>query len=505
MMKRSVLRACILSIIAASLLMACSDGKHYDIGLELVTPIDQDPFQSMKRLTFTVTNASDSDKQSVFPYEPDGGFSDLELSLSDIDYYPEFTVLVEGRDPEETLLARGATGILAAQTFDGSSFAVYFARTGTISSPPAQMLHPRAGVRVASPNDFDVLIVGGAGRLPDGTWQDTLGQIAYFTPPLCKMDLLMNDDDIFYLNNGMIGHTATPLDGSSVLVAGGYALGGEEATWLEQPVILSSEESDIRVEVGGDAVLSPRIRHQASLLLAEERVLLSGGENPEGARLDGAFYVDSTSHSLNRAFSLKTPRAGHTQTVVTDQLQTFVGVLFYGGQAADESSAEWLEAGASQTRLVADAPDESRLGHAAVSLYDGRALVLGGQVEGDVRSDGVVVNPACLDDSDCAAIKRIEGLLATPRYDFTLTPYSTRYLLACGGRGAEGVVLDDCEIIDTENLGESQPFDPIVMVHARTDHDAVYLPDGTVMLVGGFNEEQGALDAVEIFVPPVAD
>lgn len=480
-------------------LCACGDGNNYPIVLELVQPIDQDPFQQLKTLDFTIVNASDSEKQRYYSYEPAEGFTGFSVSLDNMEYYPDFYVRAEGLDPEGKLYARGGTGILSTQAVSGSNVAIYFARAGSISMPPAQLLHERAGVRLASPNDFDVLIVGGARRDKDGSWGDSHGQIELFAPLGHRTDVLRDGEDVYYMDQGLVGHSATPLDGSSVLVAGGYGISGDKVRWQDKPVVISSATVNLATEVTLKDSFQPRSGHRSSYLMDEERVLVCGGLDTDSEGLADCSSVSASSFDLTHAFNMKTARSDHSQTVVLNDDGSLRGLLFYGGSKNREKAAEWLAAGENGSRQV-ESPGEIRQGHAAELLNDGRVLIVGGRLDEEVTGSGLLFDPGCLDTEGCKIFKALSDLLEVPRHSHTLTPVSDSKLVACGGFGADGTALGDCEILKVVN-GSVTRTGAVDMVHRRGLHDAVFLPDNTVMIVGGFNEEEGALDAVEIFVP----
>jgi hypothetical protein len=104
------------------------------------------------------------------------------------------------------------------------------------------------------------------------------------------------------------------------------------------------------------------------------------------------------------------------------------------------------------------------------------------------------------------------GAMKTPRYAHVAVscffPVGTGYshVLAIGGRtgSSNATILSQCEMYD-ENLAVWRNVGR--MSHARVDHAAVYLPDGRILVVGGFgfNPSQPTspttLNSCEIFDP----
>ena len=145
---------------------------------------------------------------------------------------------------------------------------------------------------------------------------------------------------------------------------------------------------------------------------------------------------------------------------------------------------------------------QPRARHAAARLLDGSVLVSGGSPSSGGLQDGVakvellrVGEPSWIDLAD----------MAQPRFQHTATTLRDGRVLLAGGFYADNsgpvmqmIPLDTVEIVDTE-AGTIAEL-PNVMNRARADHAAILLGDGSVLLCGGYDQNQ-RLDDCERFDP----
>ncbi|MFI0923903.1 kelch repeat-containing protein [Streptomyces sp. NPDC021012] len=171
----------------------------------------------------------------------------------------------------------------------------------------------------------------------------------------------------------------------------------------------------------------------AAVRLADGRVLIAGGGDERLAAQDGAALFDPRDGSWTGAAPLREPRRMHSATLLSDGRVLVVGGQGRGSgfpvraldsaETYDPVERRWSDAG----RM-----GQARCGHSATRLPDGRVLVAGGTA---VRSP----------DSE-------RSLSSTEVFD----PVSGRWT----------------------------PTGP--MLDARSLHPAVALPDGTVLVAGGW-------------------
>ena len=146
----------------------------------------------------------------------------------------------------------------------------------------------------------------------------------------------------------------------------------------------------------------------------------------------------------------------------------------------------------------------ARLGHTATPLPSGKVLVVGGY-----DGHGTVLSSAELYDPSTGAFSNT-GPLNTGRYRHTATPLPLGKVLIAGGQGLDAsgdpVPLSSAEVYDPASGTFSNTGSLNV---ARTNHEAVLLADGNVLVAGGLGPDGYPLDSAELYIasspspPPV--
>jgi hypothetical protein len=132
-----------------------------------------------------------------------------------------------------------------------------------------------------------------------------------------------------------------------------------------------------------------------------------------------------------------------------------------------------------------------RVGASAMLLTDGRALVVGGRI------DGQPARTLEIYDLARGRFEPAAGILSAPRNGPALAVLEDGRVLIAGGSGPAGVVLDTTDV-----------FDPLLdrvlpgprMLSPRTNFPAARLLDGKILVAGG-NDGLGDLASAEIFDP----
>lgn len=237
-----------------------------------------------------------------------------------------------------------------------------------------------------------------------------------------------------------------------------------------------------------------RIEHTATQL-RDGRVLVTGGEYIEGTWwhvLDSVEIYDPTSQTWTTAAPLNDSRSGHTATLLANGK-----VMVVGGQTMDGSTKEPLASVEVFTphsgRWVHIAPlNEARVGHSVTELTDGRVLVVGG-----VGKNGLA-RPEIFDPRTGRWTPAAP--LATARRGHTAVRMEDGRVLVAGGLGDDGV-LASVELYDPS----SNKWIPAPAMHeARDQHAAALLPDGKVLVTGGyqlFGYAEAELDGCEVYDP----
>ena len=220
------------------------------------------------------------------------------------------------------------------------------------------------------------------------------------------------------------GHCSVPLQDGRVLVAGGTSNGNLFKTAeLFDPVTQNSTAT-------GD--LNQARTGASATLLANGKVLIAGGQDSGGAVLSSAELYDPSTGSFILTGTMRFPRAQHTATLLTSGKVLLVGNITVTGTADlfDPASGLFSSTGS----LV-----QARAHHTATLLPNGKVLLLGGtQITAPVG----------------------------------------------GGAPAAPVSLDSAEIYDpTKSLFETAGR----LLIARDSHSATLLPNGTVLVAGGYS------------------
>jgi hypothetical protein len=195
---------------------------------------------------------------------------------------------------------------------------------------------------------------------------------------------------------------------------------------------------------------------------------------------------------------MATPRSGeHTVTLLADGT-----VLVAGGSAttfARESlaSSQLFDPGAMSWAPTGDMK-QARGGHTATPLPDGRVLVAGG---GDPNSNGRKFRTAELYDPATGSWTATGDMThARTNHTATLLPDGT--VLVAGGNGG-GLFLDSAELYDPATGNWTATGS---MTEGRSGQTATLLRDGTVLVAGGvFGDDAGPccgpLSSAELFDP----
>lgn len=311
------------------------------------------------------------------------------------------------------------------------------------------------------------------------------------------------------------GHHAVPLVDGRVLVVGGYywdgAVGGVR-------YVAAAEVWDPETATFGPAGTLGEGRDGTSTTrLPDGRVLVVGGHviidpdtYPRGesdSYTSGEAQVwDPATESFHAAGSLEEGRWGHSATLLPDGRVLIVGGWDDGPIASAEVwDPETLAFGPAGSLNDARGDEQT-----AVLLPDGRVLVVGGQGP----STGPIAS-AEVWDPDTLTFSRAGALAETTPADsraearnrYTATLLQDGRVLFIGGghhieRGAGSSYRDDrrAEIWDPETMS----FGPGgALAEGRQDHTATLLPDGRVLVVGGYQEgvRPGQIASVEVWDP----
>jgi Galactose oxidase, central domain len=266
-------------------------------------------------------------------------------------------------------------------------------------------------------------------------------------------------------------HSSSLLADGRVLITGGKDANGS--------ALASSELFDLgthRFTSTGNLVTA-RVRHTATVL-ANGKVLVAGGDDGTGVALSASELFDPGTSAFAHTGNLTTPRSGHTATLLDDGR-----VLIAGGGS---SSAELFDPN-TETFAPAGAMSASRTAHAATLLSSGRVLVAGGTdtngtALGDLF-DPVTATFSTTSTGGTQALNLTGVLLPSGNVLLTggqvtvdLSGGSTRCCLFGPVSVSNAFLFDDARGDSSTVAGLSTP---------RASHTATLLQDGRVLIVGG--------------------
>ncbi len=229
------------------------------------------------------------------------------------------------------------------------------------------------------------------------------------------------------------------------------------------------------------SMTTPRALHAAAAL-RDGRVLVCGGTTNArlGGTLASAELYDPEAENFAPTGKMTAARQGHTATLLPNGQVLIVGGSQGVGFRTELASAELYDPVSSAFHSTGSMRTP-REGHTATLLRDGRVLIAGGSPNGRTSTDSAEIY-----DPKSGRFTAV-GRMTVPREAHTATLLRNgKVLIAGGGRaGMPGgyIAYDTAEIFNPL----TGTFSPVVrhMVYDRVGHAAVLLRDGRVLLAGG--------------------
>ncbi len=301
------------------------------------------------------------------------------------------------------------------------------------------------------------------------------------------------------------GATATLLNDGHVLFAGGVQNIGFRSQ-------LSSAE--IYDPVAGTftatgSMRTPREGHTATLL-RDGRVLVAGGSDNGTHTLNSAEIYDPATGKWTFIGHMTVPRVAHVAVLLRNGT-----VLIAGGGRADMpggyivyQNAEIYDPTFNQFNPVRSRMKSDRVGAAAVLLDDGRALIVGGK-SGKVLTafhQGTLnlasfqpIASAEVYDPESSSFAAV-GAMREPHYLAQAVKLKDGNVLVVGGWLLQGPVvvgMKDAELF----LPAAGSFTQLPPMHvARLQNSATLLPDGNVLVAGGIDGQSLVTATVEFYI-----
>ncbi|WP_158501507.1 kelch repeat-containing protein [Vitiosangium sp. GDMCC 1.1324] len=274
------------------------------------------------------------------------------------------------------------------------------------------------------------------------------------------------------LAQGRVLHTAAPLPGGRVLIAGGYNRTSEvydpaTGTWTRT----------------GDTLISRRAHSMTTL--RDGRVLMVGGEDCQ-ASTSAEVYNPATG-AWTATGALGACRASHASALLPSGRVLVVGGTDSAGRVLasaevyDPDTGTWTATGALGT---------ARAQPTATLLTSGRVLVAGGD-NGGLLASAEVYDP---DTGTWTAT----GGMGQPRRYHTATLLPSGEVLVTGGGGGERGPAASAEVYDPDTGTWTATG---AMGQPRRYHTATLLPSGEVLVTGGYHEYTGISSTSEVYDP----
>ena len=294
------------------------------------------------------------------------------------------------------------------------------------------------------------------------------------------------DDSGGFSNTGSLGtarasHTATLLLNGKVLVAGGFG-GGQSADIAE----LYDPASGTWATAGSFAT-GGRYGHTATLL-PNGNVLVAGGSSHDFVSAELFNPATGTWTATGR---LGSGRHGTTATLLPngkvlvaggrDESPPFGGNWLASAELYDPATGTWTATGSLAT---------ARASHVATLLPNGKVLVAGGY-NGNYLASADLYDPA-------SGSWTASGNLITARDGGTVTLLPNDKVLVTGGFGDGGFsdVLASAELCDAASGSWTATAS---LATARQVHTATLLPNGRVLVAGGFGSDNSSMASAELY------
>jgi hypothetical protein len=270
------------------------------------------------------------------------------------------------------------------------------------------------------------------------------------------------------------------------------------------------------VKYGGMALRPLARRNGIALTYNDGSGLLLGGVNPNDAsdaieqveRFDPNTGEYETLHDIVPRLDAAIAPLGE----VTDARVVVLGGLDPTTNVGAQF-VEVLDAASTTNRQYENffEPQMARVQMSATSLSDGRVIVIGGQTPADPSMGTMAASSDFVGEvsvsSGIVNVRALRAKLFHPRYGHTATRLSDNVgasLLVTGGLDDTGMPIAEAELFKPLNEDFSSTFHP-TMVVPRYRHQAVPLPDGSVLILGGLTidpmdpQKRAAVRTIELF------
>jgi N-acetylneuraminic acid mutarotase/murein DD-endopeptidase MepM/ murein hydrolase activator NlpD len=431
--------------------------------------------------------------------------SDVEIYNPSGDSWTSLAPMAQGRtSPIATALSNGNVFITSgfAEGTDGA-YALSSTEIYNPNSSPngASVLGPTlpqpgplgSGLANALMPSGKVLITGGGYSPSYGAVNVPLAQAAIYDPASNIITA------VGPMNVSRQNHTAIALTNGNVLLVGGitdqgYGSVTSAGITAVCELLGNAPTPQQPGEFVSTGTLATALIGQQATTLTNGTVLLTGG----GAGQDSAttataqIYNPASASFRYTKDNMTTPRTGHTSSLLPDGR-----VLIAGGSNGNPDTGGCLSSTeiydpVADTFTAAAPMNYCRHGHQAVTLSDGRIMVISGYSE---TSSPIVTNTVEIFDPKAAAWT-VVAPLPSGRASFAATRLLDGNVLISGGYWATDA--NGLQAIYVYNLTTNTWTSMAPMLAPRENHIAITLPTGKVLMVGG-NDGTAAIGFSELY------
>jgi len=295
------------------------------------------------------------------------------------------------------------------------------------------------------------------------------------------------------------GHCASPLPDGRVLIVGG---GDTNANLFKTAEVFDPMTQ--RFSTTGN--LNQARTGATATLLPNGKALIAGGQDSAGTLLSSAELYDPSTGTFSLTGNMNLPRAKHTATLLSN------GKVLLLGSVSETGGAELFDP-ATGLFSATGSLIQGRAHHTATLLPNGKVLVLGGThteapVGGGAPSAPVSLDSAEIYDPAKGSFQTAGRLLiARDSHSATLLPNGT--VLVAGGysHGFDGDALPEWHTMSAAEL-----FDPAgsssttaaSLEADRAEHLATRLNNGQVLVSGGIAGSQELCCNPKPYTAPLA-
>ncbi len=299
---------------------------------------------------------------------------------------------------------------------------------------------------------------------------------------------------------GSMGLAATACSGASATCAGTTTINATLGTVMGSAAL--TVEPDVAYT---GKLVNDRTQHTATLL-NNGLVLLAGGCQADNVcPLSTAELYDPATGTFTLTGSLNVARYNHTATLLPNGMVLIAGGCV-GGYCTPTGSAE-LYNPATGTFTLTGSLNTARNGHTATLLPNGQVLMAGGggcyyQTTSCPLQSAELYNPTTgtfaytsgYNANPLAGGSMVQTNMQSPRVGHTATLLPNGLVVITGGYAGSSDISSSAEVYCSVNVGPCSTsyflgsFEPISGLHyARADHTATMLDNGSVLIAGGTN------------------